>query len=64
MLEVVFELLIPFLMKDIIDNGIEIAKTTGDISKILIDGGIILGFVVLGFSSTMVCQYFGFYWIY
>ncbi len=58
MLEVVFELLIPFLMKDIIDNGIEIAKTTGDISKILIDGGIILGFVVLGFSSTMVCQYF------
>ena len=58
MLEVVFELLIPFLMKDIIDNGIEIAKTTGDISKILIDGGIILGFVILGFSSTMVCQYF------
>ena len=58
MLEVVFELLIPFLMKDIIDNGIEIAKTTGDISKILIDGGIILGFVILGFSSTIVCQYF------
>lgn len=58
MLEVVFELLIPFIMKDIIDNGIIIAKETGDISKILIDGGIILGFVVLGFSSTLVCQYF------
>lgn len=58
MLEVVFELLIPFIMKDIIDNGIIIAKETGDISKILIDGGLILGFVVLGFSSTLVCQYF------
>lgn len=58
MLEVVFELLIPFIMKDIIDNGIVIAKETGDISKILIDGGLILGFVVLGFSSTLVCQYF------
>lgn len=57
-LEVIFELLIPFIMKDIIDNGVKIAKETGDASKIFIDGLIIIGFVILGFCSTIVCQYF------
>ena len=34
MLEVVFELLMPFLMSYIIDDGINFALDTGDFSKI------------------------------
>jgi ATP-binding cassette subfamily B protein len=56
-LEVVFELLIPFLMKNIIDNGINEAKLNGNYNTILVDGGIILLFCVLGYFSTMMCQY-------
>jgi ATP-binding cassette subfamily B multidrug efflux pump len=58
MLEVVFELLTPFLMKDMIDSGIPLAQNSGDYSKIWINGLLILAFCVLGFCSTLVCQYF------
>jgi ABC-type multidrug transport system, ATPase and permease components len=58
MLEVVFELLTPFLMKEMIDNGIPYAQMSGDYSKIWINGLMILGFCILGFCSTLVCQYF------
>ena len=58
MLEVVFELLMPFLMSYIIDDGINFALDTGDFSKIYIPGLIIFGFAVLGLLSTLVCQYF------
>lgn len=57
MLEVVFELLIPFLMSYIIDTGINKAISNGDYSSIYIPGIIILLLGVLGFSSTFVCQY-------
>ena len=58
MLEVVFELLMPFLMSYIIDDGINFALDKGDFSKIYIPGLIIFGFAVLGLLSTLVCQYF------
>lgn len=58
MLEVIFELLIPFLMSYIIDNGINKAINDGNYSSIYIPGIIILLLGVLGFSSTLVCQYF------
>ncbi len=58
MLEVVFELLVPYLMSYIIDDGINFALDTGDFSKIYIPGLIIFGFAVLGLLSTLVCQYF------
>ena len=58
MLEVVFELLMPFLMSYIIVDGINFALDTGDFSKIYIPGLIIFGFAVLGLLSTLVCQYF------
>ena len=58
MLEVVFELSMPFLMAFIIDDGIEKAITYKDYSAIYVPGLIILGLCVLGFFSTLVCQYF------
>ena len=58
MLEVVFELLMPFLMSYIIDDGINFALDTGDFSKIYIPGLIIFFFFLLGLLSTLVCQYF------
>jgi len=58
MLEVVFELITPFLMKDIIDNGIIAAQNGDNYQRILIIGGIILLFCILGLCSTMVCQYY------
>ncbi len=58
MLEVVFELAMPFLMAFIIDEGISKAITFDDYSAIYIPGLIILGLCVLGFFSTLVCQYF------
>ncbi len=58
MLEVVFELSMPFLMAFIIDHGIEKAITYKDYSAIYVPGLIILGLCVLGFFSTLVCQYF------
>ena len=55
-IEVIFELFIPLIMKQIIDVGIE-KENMGDYSYIIYLGLIILGLVVFGFFSTMVCQY-------
>lgn len=41
--ETVFELIIPFLMKDIIDEGI----TNGDMNQILISGALIIGCAIV-----------------
>jgi len=58
MLEVFFELAMPFLMAFIIDEGISKAITFEDYSAIYTPGIIILGLCILGFFSTLVCQYF------
>lgn len=58
MLEVVFELIIPFLMAFIIDKGINMAIDYGDFKGIYIPGLIIFGLCILGLCSTMICQYF------
>lgn len=55
-IEVIFELFIPLIMKQIIDVGIE-KGNMGEYSYIIYLGLIILGLVVFGFFSTMVCQY-------
>ncbi len=56
-IEVIFELLIPFLMKYMIDVGIKSANNGEGLNKIIIPGVIILCFVIVGFCSTLVCQY-------
>lgn len=58
MLEVVFELIMPFLMSFIIDTGINEAVTTGHYEKIYIPGLIIIGLILVSFCSTIVCQYY------
>ena len=58
MLEVAFELLMPFLMSYIIDTGIKAAEQYGDYTKIVLPGIIIFLFAVLGLCSTLVCQHF------
>lgn len=52
LLEAVLELLIPTLMVNIIDNGIERGR-----SYIIGQGLFMLGIAVLGFCSALVCQY-------
>ena len=56
-IEVIFELLIPFLMKYMIDVGIESANNGEGLNKIIMPGVIILCFVIVGFCSTLVCQH-------
>lgn len=58
MFEVVFELIMPFLMSFIIDTGINEAVTTGHYEKIYIPGLIIIGLILVSFCSTIVCQYY------
>ena len=58
MLEVAFELLMPFLMSYIIDTGIMAAEQYGDYTKIVLPGIIIFLFALLGLCSTLVCQHF------
>ena len=54
MLEVFFELLMPFLMSYIIDQGIDAANHYGDYSKIVIPGIIIFALAVLGLGAAVV----------
>lgn len=56
--EVVFELMIPFLMKYMINTGIPSFQNGDGIGKILYPGLIIIAFCIFGFLSTLVCQYF------
>lgn len=58
MLEVVFELLTPFFISYIIDVGINRAAAENNYLHIIIPDLIILLFCVLGFLSTLVCQYY------
>ncbi|MGP1413982.1 MAG: ABC transporter ATP-binding protein [Bacillales bacterium] len=55
--EVIFELLIPFFVKIMIDKGIPLAKNN-DYSLLIKNGLIVLTFVIFGFFSTLICQYF------
>ena len=57
-IEVIFELFTPFLMKYIIDIGYKDAINDGNYKNIIIPGLLILLTVVLGFCSTLVCQHF------
>lgn len=56
--EVIFELFIPLIMKYIIDEGYNYAVLNNDYRKIIIPGCIIIFVCVLGFCSTLVCQYY------
>ena len=56
--EVVFELMIPFLMKYMINTGIPSFQNYEGVGKILYPGLIIIAFCIFGFLSTLVCQYF------
>ncbi len=55
-IEVIFELFVPFVMKYILDTGINQAIKDGNYSGIVIPGIIMLAFAFLGFCSTLVTQ--------
>ena len=57
-IEVIFELMMPLLMKYIIDTGYNEAVLTQDYTKIIVPGCLIILLCILGFCSTLVCQYF------
>lgn len=52
--EAVFELLVPYIMSKLIDNGIG----RGDKTYILKSGGVLFLFGFLGLSFALICQYF------
>lgn len=60
LVEAIFELLVPFVIKDIINNGInnELLSSEEKIFFILRQGGILLIFALVGLCSTLVCQFF------
>lgn len=58
MLEVAFELIMPFLMSYVIDVGIEAAQNYGNYNQIIIPGVLIFLLAVLGLCSTLVCQHY------
>ena len=55
-IEVIFELLTPFLMKYIFDEGFNAGTLDNDYTKIIYPGLIMIAFAVFGFCSTLVCQ--------
>lgn len=55
-IEVIFELLTPFLMKYIVDEGFDAGTLDNDYTKIIYPGLIMIAFAVFGFCSTLVCQ--------
>ena len=55
-IEVIFELLTPFLMKYIVDEGFDAGTLNNDYTKIINPGLIMIAFAVFGFCSTLVCQ--------
>lgn len=54
LLEAIFELLLPTLMVLMINNGVN----KNDSSYVYKMGGIMLGMAVLGFGSSLICQYY------
>ena len=55
-IEVIFELLTPFLMKYIVNEGFNAGTLDNDYTKIIYPGLIMIAFAVFGFCSTLVCQ--------
>lgn len=55
-IEVIFELFTPFLMKYIVDVGYDAAVYENDYTKIIYPGLIMIAFAICGFCSTLVCQ--------
>ena len=55
-IEVIFELLTPFLMKYIVDEGFNAGTLDNDYTKIIYPGLIMIAFAIFGFCSTLVCQ--------
>ena len=55
-IEVIFELLTPFLMNYIVDEGFNAGTLDNDYTKIIYPGLIMIAFAVFGFCSTLVCQ--------
>ncbi len=60
LVEAIFELLVPFVIARIIDNGLknELLTDQEKIRFILLNGGLLLIFAVVGLCSTLVCQFF------
>ena len=54
MLEAVFELLVPLVMVDIIDNGIN--QNLG-VNYILLRCGLLVLFALVGYGCSLICQY-------
>ncbi|MBO8461445.1 MAG: ABC transporter ATP-binding protein, partial [Firmicutes bacterium] len=52
-IEVIFELCIPFIVKDIINYGIENNDTFFIITRCI----LMISLGILGFCSTLICQY-------
>ncbi len=52
--EAVFELIVPLVMSDIIDNGID---GDGGVEYILSHGAIMVALGVLGLCCALTCQY-------
>lgn len=59
-LEVVFELLVPLVISDMINNGLNgtFSSESEQIKYILLRGGLLILFAIVGLSSTLVCQFF------
>lgn len=55
LLEAIFELIVPLVMADLIDNGINNPSAT--LSFILGRGGIMLALGLIGFGCAYICQY-------
>ncbi len=54
LLEAIFELIVPLIMASIIDKGINLNNTT----YIFQMGGVLFLVAIVGFCSTLICQYF------
>lgn len=55
LLEAIFELIVPLVMADIIDKGLN--QPDSSISFILGRGGILLGLCFVGLGCSLICQY-------
>lgn len=53
LVEVVFELIVPLVMRDLINNGILLK----DVNYVIKRGLLLFLFAIIGLSSTIICQY-------
>lgn len=58
-IEAIFELLVPFVIKNMIDKGInnDLLSSSEKRRYIYEQGGLLLAFAVIGLCSTLVCQF-------